>query len=121
MLETWSTATWTNGVQVDQLEAMDTLVVETRNSRYEIVVIDPSNAEVIIRGGEFFSEPTPAHVSGASMGGSFLKVRGIYVGLSLELLVDGRRITTTPVHRINADRMLPFTVPISAPGCPSPV
>ena len=44
---------------------------------------------------------TPAHFSGASVGGSFLKVGWIGIGLRMEILVDGRRIVTSPVRDIS--------------------
>jgi len=34
------------------------------------------------------------------MGGSFLKIRGIYVGFSLEFHADGRAIVTSRVRSI---------------------
>ena len=43
----------------------------------------------------------PAHFSGASVGGSFLKVGSIGIGLRMEILVDGRRIVTSPVRDIS--------------------
>lgn len=100
MLETWSTNNWTNGIQINQLQELETLSVETMNHTYEVTVINPGTAEVLVRGGEFFPERRLAHVSGASLGGSFLKLHGIYVGFKLELLSDGRRIVTSPVRTI---------------------
>ena len=81
---------------------LEVLVVETRNSKYEITVISGAEGEVLVRGGQFFLEKTAAHLSGASMGGSFLKMRGIYVGLKMEILHNGRRIISSPVQRIAA-------------------
>jgi hypothetical protein len=87
------------GVQVDELEEFDVVVVETKHHTYEITVINPTTAEVLIRGGERFPEQTPALVLG-SMGQSFFKLRGIYAGFSVELLSGGRRIITSRVRRI---------------------
>src|SRR5262245_45504422 len=66
MLEDWSNKEWTNGVQINELRELDTLVVETEHHTYEITIIDPNTGEVMIRGGEFFPEFSPAHVLGAS-------------------------------------------------------
>jgi len=79
---------------------MTTLRVRTRNSEYEIVV--SSGDEVFVRGGQFFPSLTEARFSGASVGGSFLKVGWIGVGLRMEILADGRRIVTSPVYDIVA-------------------
>lgn len=100
LLDTWANDPWSNGVQVDQLRELDTLAIQTLYHTYEVIVINPSTADVLIRGGEFFPERTPAHISGATLRGSFLKLRGIYVGFNLEVLSNGRTITTSPVKSI---------------------
>ena len=58
-LDTWSDDPWSNGIQVDCVEDMECLVVETRNSTYEIVVIDGPRGEILVRGGQFFPERHP--------------------------------------------------------------
>ena len=100
-LDNWSAEAWNDGIQVNQLKPLDSFLVETQHNRYEMTVIDPSTAEVLIRGGEFFPEATPAQIYGSSMRSSFLKLHGIYVDFHLEILVDGRRITTSRVRRIS--------------------
>lgn len=87
-----------HGVHLRDLAPMTTLHVHTRNSLYRIVV--SAGDAVLVEGGEFFPALTPAHFSGASVGGSFLKVGWIGVGLRMEILADGRRIVTSPVHDI---------------------
>lgn len=99
-LETWSKDAWENGVQIDRLEDMQKLQVWTRNSLYEITVIDGRGGEVLLRGGQFFPEMTPAHLAGATLGGSFCRMRGIYCGFRMEFASDGRRIITSPVQTI---------------------
>jgi hypothetical protein len=88
----------TNGVQLRDLPPMTTLLVRTRNSEYHIVV--SSGDEVLVKGGHFFPSLTEARFSGASVGGSFLKVGWIGVGLRMEILAEGRRIVTSPVYDI---------------------
>ena len=99
-LETWSSRAWSDGVQIDQLDDLESLVVRTMNSTYEITITSGRAGEVLVRGGQFFPEKTPAQLSGASFGGSFLKLRGIYVALKMEFLHEGRRIVTSPVRSI---------------------
>ena len=89
----------THGVHLRDLPPMTTLHVQTRNSQYRIIV--STGDAVLVEGGQFFPCLTPAHVSGASVGGSFLKVGWIGVGLRMEILVDGRRIVTSPVLDIS--------------------
>ena len=89
-----------NGVQIDRMRDMQQIQIRTRNSLYEITVIDGRSGEILVRGGLFFPELTPAHLAGATLGDSVCKLRGIYVGLGIELGVNDRRILTTPVQTI---------------------
>jgi hypothetical protein len=100
VLDKWSEDPWTNGVQVDRTEDMEKLVVQTRNSLYEIIIIDGLRGEILVRGGQFFRELTPAQLAGATLGGSFCKMRGIYAGFRMEINANGKRTVTTPVESI---------------------
>lgn len=100
MLDAWSEAAWDNGVQIDKMEELEKLAVRTRNSLYEITILCGRTGEVLLRGGKFFPELTPVHLAGSTLGGSFLKMRGIYVGLKMEISHNGQRIVTTPVETI---------------------
>ena len=77
LLDTWSGHDWKDGVQLETLDDLSKLAVHTENNLYEITVIAPYAGEVLVRGGKFFPEYTPARLAGSSLGGSFLKVRGI--------------------------------------------
>ena len=82
------------------MQDMETLTIRTENSTYEITVICGRTGEILIRGGRFFPEFTAARLAGSSLGGSFLKLRGIYVGFSLEIHFDNRLIITSRVRNI---------------------
>jgi hypothetical protein len=100
ILDTWSQDPWANGLQIDDREDMETLAVRTGNSVYEITIIEGQTGEILIRGGKLFPELTPARLMGATLGGSFCKMRGIYVGFRMELIAYGQRFLTTPVESI---------------------
>lgn len=100
ILDTWSKDPWTNGIQVDRLEDMQKVAVQTANSLYEIIIIEGHSGDILLRGGKFFPELTPARLSGATMGGCFCKMRGIYVGFRMEVCANGQRIITSPVETI---------------------
>jgi hypothetical protein len=89
-LDNWSKDPWTNGVQVDHMEDMEKLFIQTRNSLYEITIIDGRRGEILVRGGQFFPELTPARLAGATLGGSFCKMRGIYTGFRMEINANSR-------------------------------
>jgi hypothetical protein len=100
ILDNWSDREWDNGVQIDEMEDLESLAVRTRNSVYEIVILSGHSGDVLVRGGQFFPTRTVAHLAGSTLGGSFLKMRGIYVGLRMEINFEGRRLITTPVQSI---------------------
>ena len=100
ILDTWSKDPWDNGVQIDKMEDMEKLSIRTRNSLYEITIIEGRSGEILVRGGTFFPELTPARLAGATLGGCFCKMRGIYVGFRMEINANGKRIITTPVQTI---------------------
>jgi hypothetical protein len=104
ILDTWSNDPWTNGLQIDHTEDMEKLAIRTRNSLYEITIIEGRRGEILLRGGQFFTELTPARLTGATLGGSFCKMRGIYVGFRMEINANGQRFITTPVESIGIVR-----------------
>ena len=102
LLETWSGHHWQDGVQIENVEDLAKLTVRTENSIYEITVISARSGEILIRGGRFFPEFTPARLAGSSLGGSFLKIRGVYVGFNLEIHTEETRcIITSRVRSIS--------------------
>jgi hypothetical protein len=100
VLDAWTQHDWSRGVHVEALEAFQTVHVRTQNNLYEITVLSPTSGEVLVRGGRFFPERTRAHLAGSSMGGSFLKLRSIHPGFSVEFYHLGRRIITSRVQSI---------------------
>jgi len=88
------------GVHLRRLPPFTTLVVRTVNSVYRVVItLWP---EVYIQGGEFFPDPTPAYLDGASTGGMF-RVGWIGVGLVVHIRTAGRRIITSRVCAITTE------------------
>jgi hypothetical protein len=101
-LDAWTAHDWRAGLQLEDAKALDAFVVRTANSTYEITVVSPLTGEVLVRGGAFFPVLTRARLAGASLGGSFLKRHGIYVGFRLEFVSDQVPIVTTPVQTISS-------------------
>lgn len=100
LLDAWSAHAWSDGIMVNRLTALDRIIIRTRHSIYEIVIMAPETADVLVRGGAFFPVFTRAKVAGSSLGGSFLKVHGIYVGFRMELSDGARMIVTSPVEEV---------------------
>ena len=100
LLSSWSAHDWRGGVRVDELSALERLIVTTANSTYEIILVSPASANVLVRGGAFFPVFTEARLAGSSLGGSFLKLRSVHVGFRLELGTDKGFIITSPVRTV---------------------
>jgi hypothetical protein len=99
-LDAWSKHPWTDGVQVDELPPLEAVEVQTRNTRYQLVVVDGRNGEVLVTGGRFFPVATRARVNGCTLGGSCLKWRGVYPGFLMELQVGAEVVITTRVRTV---------------------
>ena len=100
LLSSWSAHDWRGGVRVDEMAALERLIVITANSTYEIVLVAPASANVLVRGGAFFPVFAPARLAGSSLGGSFLKLRSVHVGFRLELGTERGYIITSPVRDV---------------------
>lgn len=100
LLSSWSAHDWRGGVHVGDLSTLERLIVTTANSTYEIVLVSPANADVLVRGGAFFPVFTPARLAGSSLGGSFLKMRSVHIGFRLELGTERGFIITSPVRSV---------------------
>jgi hypothetical protein len=99
-LSSWSAHDWRGGIRVDEMAALERLIVTTANSTYEIVLVAPASANVLVRGGAFFPVFTPARLAGSSLGGSFLKLRSVHIGFRLELGTERGFIITSPVRSV---------------------
>lgn len=100
LLDTWNSHRWRDGVRVDRLAPLDRLTVVTFYSTYEIVVVSPADGGIQVRGGRFFPEFTPARLSGATLGGSLLKLHAIHPGFQVEIGLGARCVLTSPVRSV---------------------
>ena len=93
--------TWA-GVELAQMEPLTLLFVATWHSVYRIVVV--GGIEVLVQGGRFFPDLTPADLHGRSAGGHALKPGWIGVGHRMAFRTTGHVIVTSPVVAITAER-----------------
>jgi len=99
-LNAWTGRQWSDGLELSRLCELDELSVRTRNSVYRIVAIVPVRGEVMVQGGRFFPVLTRARFAGCSLGGSFLKQGGIYIGFRMEIQRGRGTIVTSDVQSI---------------------
>ena len=93
------------GVTLTALEACDTIQARTRNSVYEIFLLEPKTGRALVRGGKYFAEPMEATVSGSTFGGCMLKVGWLGIGLRMEFYANGQRTVTSPVQSLRVERV----------------
>ncbi len=93
-------------IRLDACSEFEWIVVRTRNSTYELIVLSGDTGEVMVRGGEFFNAFTPATVAGSILGGSAVKRRTICVGYPLELRLHGKPLVTSRVRHLACDQRL---------------
>src|SRR5262245_39897635 len=101
LLDVWSQNSWDNGTQIDKLEEMQRIHVRTVYSLYEITVIDGRSGEILVKGGEHIPDLTEGRLTGATLGGSFCKMRGIYPGFKMEFVANGQRLVTSTVQTVS--------------------
>src|SRR4030095_11285700 len=88
-----------DGLTIDALHPGATLIVRTRRSSYRINLLTGQQHLVLVEGG-VFPEATVVRLSGATFGGSAVKLGWIVVGLRIEFGLGSRRITSSPVVSI---------------------
>ncbi|HJN45377.1 MAG: hypothetical protein CL477_10775 [Acidobacteria bacterium] len=101
----------TDGIDLIEVDALSTLVVQTDNSVYRITILTPHAREVLVQGGRFFPERTRACLNGSSFGGSCLKLGWVGLGLHLEFHAGDQWIITSQVRAISLE---PFA---AGPAC----
>jgi hypothetical protein len=90
-------------VYICELPPRTTLIVQTGNSAYRIMVMN--GTEIRLQGGAYFPEPTSAHLDGASAGAEDAVMAGwIVVGLPMRITAGARRVLTSPIREIATAR-----------------
>lgn len=95
-----------DGVCISSLEPFDTIYARTRNSEYQIFLLDPASGRALVQGGRVLPEPAEAIVRGSTFGGCMLKLGWIGLELHIEIRAGGKTIVTSPVEAIRVERDL---------------
>ena len=102
-LDQWLAHAWDDGVRTDELDDLEMLRVQTRNSSYELAIVSARSGHLLVRGGRYFPEWTPVYFLGCSLGGGLLKRHAVHPGLRMEFYWAGRRVVTSPVQAIGRE------------------
>ena len=93
-------------VTLDSLNTFDTILLQTQNSAYRILLLDPKTGRALVHGGTCLVEPSEALVRGSAAPGRAFKGGVICVGCRLEMWVDERALITSPVKSVDVKHNL---------------
>jgi hypothetical protein len=93
------------GILVDILPRNARIVVTTKNSRYDIKVLDGAERRISITGGKVFPDATEMLLEGANTDFGMIEPGWISVGMPVTLSTGVRRITTSRVESVMFDRV----------------
>jgi hypothetical protein len=97
----WAAAQSDGAVYLDSCREFDRIVVRTRYSVYELIVLSGTDGDVLIRGGRTFPDFRRARFEGSTAGGSALSLRSVDVGRRMELQVGRKRFTTSTIQTVS--------------------
>ena len=87
-------------IHIDSCAEWEALVVNTRSSVYELIVLR-EDGDVLVRGGRHFTDFQRVLFLGSTADGSSLKPRTIDIGLRMIFKVGARSIITSPVQSLS--------------------
>lgn len=91
-------------VMLASLKPFDTILLQTHNSNYRILLLDPTTGRALVEGGHYLVEPTEALVRGSDVVGDAFKGGEICVGARLEMWVDDRVFLTSTIKSVHVKR-----------------
>ena len=105
-LDCWAAApaAATGDIKLASLNPFDTIVLQTHNSQYRVLLLDPQTGRVMLEGGNYFTKPAEALLRGSAASDAPFKDGVISVGGRLELWVDEKVFLTSPIKSISVTR-----------------
>jgi hypothetical protein len=94
-------------VILQSLLPFDTILLQTENSEYRILLLDPKTGRALVEGGSYVSEPREALVMGSGIPGFEFKGGAICVGCRLEMWVADRFLLTSPIKSVDVKHNAP--------------
>lgn len=87
-------------VLFQSLHPFDTILLQTLNSKYRIMLLDPNTGQALVEGGQYLAEPSEAMLMGSAIPGAEVKSGAICVGWRLEMWANGKVFLTSPVQSV---------------------
>ena len=79
----------------------ETLVVTTRESVYELIVLRGDEGDVLVRGGSQFTEFQQVLFVGSTAAGGPRRARTIDIGLRMQFICGDQLVTTSAVRSLS--------------------
>ena len=86
-------------IHIDSCAVWETIVVNTRSSVYQLIVLR-GDGDVLVRGGRHFTEFQRVLFLGSTADGSSIQPRTIDIGLRMKFKVGAQVIITSPVQSL---------------------
>ena len=90
-------------VVLENLKPFDTIMMQTNNSDYRILLLDPKTGRALIEGGHYLVAPKEALLKGSAVPGSAFKGGSLSVGSQMEMWVDERVLLTSPIKSVHVE------------------
>jgi len=87
-------------IHIDSCAARETIVVNTRSSVYELIVLRAPNGEVLVCGG-YFPEFRRVLFIDSTVDGGSLESRTIEIGHRMQFICDDQLVTTSAVQSVS--------------------
>jgi hypothetical protein len=88
-------------IHIDSCAAQDTIIVTTRSSVYELIVLRGDRGDVLVRGGSHFTEFRRVLFLGSAAAGGALEPHTVDIGLRMTFGVDDRVVITSEVQSLS--------------------
>jgi hypothetical protein len=85
-------------IQIDSCATQDTIVVNTRASVYELIVLRGEEGDVLVRGGSQFMDFRRVVFLGSTADGRSLQTRTIAIGRRMQFVYGDQLVMTSPVQ-----------------------
>ena len=86
---------------IDTLKPFDTILLQTHNSEYRILLLDPTTGRALVEGGDYLVEPSEALVRGSAVPGHVFKAGVISIGSRLELWANEQALLTSLIKSVH--------------------
>ena len=88
-------------IALDSCAESEWIVVRTKHSVYELVVLSGKHGAVLVRGGRLFPTFQRATVAGSVIGPAAVRLASIVIGLHLELRVGTHSFVTSRIEAVS--------------------